>query len=46
MLRCEYCLIHEDDAAFSHEVDHVIGRQHGGRTVADNLAYSCMVCNR
>jgi len=32
--RCEYCLIHEDDAAFSHEVDHVIGRQH------------CMVCNR
>jgi hypothetical protein len=44
--RCEYCLIHEDDAVFSHEVDHVISRQHGGQTTADNLAYACMVCNR
>ena len=45
-LRCEYCLIHEDDAAFSHEVDHVVSRQHGGETAADNLAYACMICNR
>ena len=45
-LRCEYCLIHEDDAAFSHEVDHILSRQHGGETAADNLAYACMVCNR
>lgn len=45
-LRCEYCLIHEDDAAFSHEVDHIVGRQHGGETTADNLAYACMICNR
>lgn len=44
--RCEYCLIHEDDAAYSHEVDHVISRQHGGPTTADNLAYACMICNR
>jgi hypothetical protein len=44
--RCEYCLIHEDDAAFSHEVDHVISRQHGGQTTPDNLAYACMICNR
>ena len=44
--RCEYCLIHEDDAAFSHEVDHVVSRQHGGETTADNLAYACMICNR
>jgi hypothetical protein len=45
-LRCEYCLIHQDDAAFSHEVDHVISRQHGGETVQNNLAFACMVCNR
>lgn len=45
-LRCEYCLIHEDDAAFSHEVDHIVSRQHGGETTADNLAYACMICNR
>jgi hypothetical protein len=45
-LRCEYCLIHEEDAGFVHEVDHIIGRQHGGETVAENLAYACLVCNR
>jgi hypothetical protein len=45
-LRCEYCLIHQDDAAFSHEVDHVISRQHGGETIEGNLAFACMVCNR
>jgi hypothetical protein len=44
--RCEYCLIHEDDAAFSHEVDHVISRQHGGEAIENNLAFACMVCNR
>jgi hypothetical protein len=43
---CEYCLIHEDDTAFAHEVDHVIGRQHGGATSLANLAYACMICNR
>jgi hypothetical protein len=45
-LRCEYCLIHQDDAGFSHEVDHVISRQHGGETIESNLAFACMVCNR
>jgi hypothetical protein len=45
-LRCEYCRIHEDDAGFSHEVDHVVSRQHGGETDAANLAYACMICNR
>ena len=46
MFRCEYCLLHEDDAAFRHEVDHIVSRQHGGETIAENLAYACMVCNR
>ncbi len=44
--RCEYCLISQRDAAFSHEVDHIVSRQHGGETVIENLAYACMICNR
>ena len=44
--RCEYCLIHEDDAAFSHQVDHVISRKHGGASSIENLAYACVLCNR
>jgi hypothetical protein len=38
--------VHEEDAAFPHEVDHVISRQHGGQHNKDNLAYACMLCNR
>ena len=43
--RCEYCLLHEDDAYFSHCIDHIISRKHGGRSEADNLAYACFRCN-
>ena len=32
--------------SFSHEVDHVIAERHGGKTVRENLAYSCFRCNR
>jgi hypothetical protein len=44
--RCEYCLIHQDDAAARHQVDHVIAEKHGGVTTLDNLALSCLPCNR
>jgi len=44
--RWEYCLIHEDDAGFSHQVDHIVSRKHGGSSAADNLAYACVICNR
>jgi hypothetical protein len=43
---CEYCLLHQDLAASTHQVDHVIAEKHGGQTSLDNLALSCMVCNR
>jgi hypothetical protein len=43
--RCEYCLLHEDDAYFPHQMDHIISRKHGGRSDADNLAYACFRCN-
>jgi HNH endonuclease len=43
---CEYCRIHEDDTFYGCEVDHIVSEKHGGRTHADNLAYSCLCCNR
>lgn len=44
--RCEYCLVHQDDAAARHQVDHVISEKHGGATTLENLALSCLLCNR
>ncbi|GAX45861.1 hypothetical protein NIES4075_68820 [Tolypothrix sp. NIES-4075] len=43
---CEYCLIHQDFSIYTHEVDHIIAVKHGGETTADNLALSCLSCNR
>ena len=45
-LRCEYCLLGEDDAFLPHEPDHVIAVKHGGLTDASNLALACFDCNR
>jgi hypothetical protein len=43
---CEYCLVRQEhDPFFTFPVDHVIARQHGGRTDADNLCLSCYRCN-
>jgi 5-methylcytosine-specific restriction endonuclease McrA len=25
--RCEYCLIHEQDAGFLHQIDHIVSRK-------------------
>src|SRR5207247_5166116 len=30
----------------AHQVDHIIAEKHGGQTDADNLALSCIVCNK
>ena len=43
---CEYCLIHQDDTPFSHQIDHVIALKHEGKTELMNLALSCLLCNR
>src|SRR6266571_8206772 len=43
--RCEYCLIHENDAPESHQLDHLIALKHGGKTVSENLALACIACN-
>lgn len=42
---CEYCLIHQRDAHFTFQVDHVISRKQGGRTTSANLALACLRCN-
>ena len=44
--RCEYCLFPQTFAANPFEPDHIIPVQHGGQTVADNLATACFHCNR
>jgi hypothetical protein len=44
--RCEYCDIHEDDAGFPHQIDHVVSRKHGGSSDFENLAYARVLCNR
>lgn len=44
--RCEYCLLPQWVSLHKHEPDHIIPRQHGGRTQADNLALACFRCNR
>src|SRR5690348_3130695 len=46
MERCEYCLIHERDSGFPHQIDHVISRKHGGASTFENLALACILCNR
>ncbi len=44
--RCEYCRIHQDqDPFFTFPVDHIIARQHGGKTESQNLCLSCYRCN-
>jgi hypothetical protein len=44
--RCEYCLVHEDNAGFPHQIDHIISRKHGGSSGFGKLAYACILCNR
>jgi 5-methylcytosine-specific restriction endonuclease McrA len=44
--RCEYCLLPEAVSLHRHEPDHIIPRQHGGASVANNLALACLRCNR
>ena len=44
--RCEYCLLPANLSFFPHEIDHIIAEKHGGKTEANNLAYTCWRCNR
>lgn len=44
--RCEYCRLHHSTSLYTHEIDHIIARKHGGQTIAENMALSCLACNR
>ena len=43
--RCEYCLIHQDDNWWRHQIDHIIPVVHEGKTSENNLALACARCN-
>ena len=43
--RCEYCHFPERFAELRFQVDHIVARQHAGRTVLENLALACFRCN-
>jgi len=44
--RCEYCLFPENWSDLPFAIDHIVARQHRGRTRVENLAFSCGTCNR
>jgi HNH endonuclease len=43
--RCEYCRRPEIDSFIRFQPDHIISRKHGGKTISENLAHTCPVCN-
>jgi hypothetical protein len=45
-MRCEYCHAPEFASFLPFVVDHIIARQHGGETMAVNLALACGRCNQ
>jgi hypothetical protein len=42
---CEYCLIPKIHYPLPFEIDHIIAQQHGGKTLASNLALACFADN-
>jgi hypothetical protein len=42
---CEYCKLPDSLGFANFEVDHIIARAHGGGSLLDNLAWSCLYCN-
>jgi HNH endonuclease len=45
-LACEYCLFPEIFLATTFHIDHIRSQKHCGKTVLENLAYSCPHCNQ
>ena len=42
---CEYCRMPQVYDELPFEIDHVVAEQHGGKTVASNLALACFADN-
>ena len=43
--RCEYCHMPDAYDQLPFHVDHVVARQHRGRSTSSNLAWTCSRCN-
>jgi hypothetical protein len=43
--RCEYCRLPQKATHVPFEIDHIISRKHGGRTITSNLALTCWYSN-
>lgn len=43
--RCEYCRVPQELVSITFEIDHIVPVQHGGATVASNLALACFADN-
>ena len=43
---CEHCGIPFPDYRLPFQIDRIVARQHGGSTDLENLALSCLHCNR
>jgi hypothetical protein len=44
-MRCEYCKVHAENSFFTFHIEHIISLKHGGKTISDNLALACPICN-
>jgi hypothetical protein len=44
--RCDYCRLPDEADPLPFQLDHIIAQQHGGRTVLENIAWSCLHCNK
>jgi HNH endonuclease len=45
--RCEYCgLLSHENTLLAYEIDHIYAEKHGGKTVKENICFSCFFCNR
>lgn len=42
--RCEYCHLPQWASTLKHVVDHIVARQHRGKTISENLALACGRC--
>lgn len=42
---CEYCRLHQTHCHLPFEIDHIIAKKHGGKSIANNLALTCFYCN-
>ncbi|MCU0468020.1 MAG: HNH endonuclease [Arcicella sp.] len=42
---CEYCRIHSENSFFTFHIEHIVSLKHGGKTIPENLAFACPICN-